>query len=75
MNTEEEKQMEARAAHVEHARKSILQKIGPWKKGTPATHGTITCPKCGGVLMFSRNDYNGHLRGVCRTAGCVQWIE
>jgi hypothetical protein len=37
--------------------------------------GTITCPKCGGTLHWSRAGNNGHVWGSCETNGCLRWVE
>jgi hypothetical protein len=36
--------------------------------------GTITCPLCSNTLMYSVSS-NGHIHGVCKTKGCLQWMQ
>jgi hypothetical protein len=71
-------EMTARFERTCKARDAIVEHLGgPWKRGTPASHGTMDCPVCNAVgsLRFSRASYNGHIHAKCKTAGCVSWME
>jgi hypothetical protein len=35
----------------------------------------LQCPICEGKLHLFQSSYNGHVRGKCETAGCVEWME
>jgi len=37
--------------------------------------GTMTCPRCGGLLDYTVSSYDGATRGRCRTSGCLRWTE
>lgn len=51
---------------------SEIRKAHKGKSG----HGEIPCPtECGGTLHWGISGYNGHMRGRCTTAGCLNWIE
>lgn len=58
------------------ARKAIVDKIGPYKKGHPGESGEMPCPVCGaGTLRYTRAALNGHVWGACTTDNCVRWME
>lgn len=44
-------------------------------KGITLLSGTIECPKCKGVLHFSKAKSNGHTRGKCESENCLSWME
>ena len=60
---------------VAKIRKAIVDEIGPWKKGTPGTSGSIPCPCCDGEVSFSRAGYNGHVHARCSSPDCASWME
>lgn len=59
-------------AAIENALLAVALAIAA-HESTGENRGTITCPKCAGELLWSRAT-NGHYRGACKTAGCVQFI-
>jgi redox-regulated HSP33 family molecular chaperone len=43
-------------------------------KGHPGK-GEVGCTYCGtGVLSYSVEASKGHMRGVCSTPGCLNWV-
>ena len=44
-------------------------------KKEPGHQGEITCPKCSGILTWNRSKFNGHVWGICRTNGCLRWMQ
>ena len=48
-----------------------MDKIFPGKKNG-GFHST-KCPKCGGILIMHKSDYNGHIHGNCKTDKCLSW--
>lgn len=64
--------------NIKTAREAIVSHLGgPWKRGMPTSRGVITCPICGkeNSLHYSRAGYNGHIHAMCKTDGCVSWME
>lgn len=51
--------------------------IAQFKKDFKKKSGVrdVVCPVCGGTLHMSISSYNGHVRGQCDTADCLNWIE
>jgi hypothetical protein len=50
--------------------------IAAWRKKKPrGKQEVIECPVCKGRLHLSQSSYNGHVRGQCETADCLNWIE
>lgn len=39
------------------------------------TVGQIKCPKCGGILQWSRASTNQHIWGKCKTENCLMWAQ
>lgn len=54
----------------------VLMGIADWRKAHQKMNfaEVVTCPACNGQLHLSIAR-NGHIHGMCNTAGCVQWIE
>lgn len=44
-------------------------------KATGDWSGEVECPKCAKRLRWSKARCNGHIHAVCKTEGCVQWME
>ncbi len=43
-------------------------------QGGPGSSGSVECPKCKGVLLYSIAG-NRHVHAQCETAECLAWIE
>ena len=73
----EEAEVAGRLERIGKARAAIVEHLGPWKRGTPAAGGKITCPNCGAAaaLAFSRAGVNGHIHARCATPKCCSWME
>ena len=37
--------------------------------------GTVECPKCKGVVHWTRSAYNGHRHAKCETDNCLAFME
>jgi hypothetical protein len=64
-------------ASMERHRKAgpVIAEIRKAHKGRSAT-GSVPCPACGtGTLHWAIAGYNGHMRGRCSAAGCLNWME
>jgi hypothetical protein len=54
----------------------VVNKWRTWSNNNRVSkQEVIKCPACKGKLHLSQSSYNGHVRGVCETEDCVNWIE
>ena len=54
---------------------AALSLIAAEHKRTGEWGGEVACPACGGALRWSKARSNGHVHGVCSTAGCLRWMQ
>lgn len=73
---------EKRADSIERSMKQMetsFAVVSAWRSWTTknrvAKQEVIECPVCQGKLHLSQSSYNGHVRGCCETADCLNWIE
>jgi hypothetical protein len=66
-----EREQTSYIAHMLTAREGIVEQTG----GKRGVSGTVTCPKCLGVLRYAVARSNGHVRALCETEGCLSWME
>jgi hypothetical protein len=52
-----------------------INEIHGKKKPKKPIVDTIKCPKCNGILHFSKSSYNGHIWGKCETEDCLSWMQ
>lgn len=65
-----EKEFEDHLANMIFARAAIMEDTG----GKRSVGGSVTCPKCAGILRYSVAS-NGHVHANCSTGGCLSWME
>lgn len=78
---EQEKEFQERFDFTQTAIAEIIEETNANPKWDPeldkkvkGCEGTITCPKCKGVLHYSVAGGNNHIWGKCETEDCLSWM-
>ncbi len=70
---------EARADGIERSMRQLETAapfIRQWRAKPPLGKSEVVeCPVCHGKLHLSQSGYNGHVRAVCETGDCLNFVE